>query len=38
MVVVAVEGRDDFLSSGAYLKNVFVVDLEEDGQQLLFVR
>ena len=38
MVVVAVEGRDDFLSSGTYLKNVFVVDLEEDGQQLLFVR
>jgi hypothetical protein len=38
MVVVAVEGRDDFLSAGTDLKNVFVVDLEEDGQQLLFVR
>ncbi len=38
MVVVAMEGRDDFLSAGTDLKNVLVVDLEEDGQQLLFVR
>ncbi len=38
MVVVALEGRNYFLPSGTYFENVFVVDLQQDRQQLLFVR
>ncbi len=38
VVIVALEGGNKFLPAGTDLEHVFVVNLEEDGEQLLFVR
>ena len=38
VVVITLEGRNNFLPAGTDFEHVLVVDLEEDGEQLLFVR